>query len=68
MEIEKGFFRCVPPRDRENPFAHSCSFTLQTSYKNGMLGPGVGGGEGCRNAQTQSIMLAHQISDFNNFV
>ena len=32
---------CPPPCDRENPFAHSCSFTLQTSYKNGMLGPGV---------------------------
>ena len=59
MEIEKVFFRCVPPRDQESPFAHSCSFTLQTSYKNGMLGPG--GGEGCQNAQKQSIMLAHQI-------
>ena len=32
-----------PPRDQEkNPFAHSCSFTLKTSYKNDMLGPGGG--------------------------
>ena len=44
MEIEKVFFRCVPLRDQENPFAHSCSFTLQTSYTNGMLGSEGGGG------------------------
>ena len=43
MEIEKFFFQVCSPRDRENAFAHSCSFTLQTSYKNGMLGPGGGG-------------------------
>ena len=67
MEIEKKVFSCVfpPPRDQENPFRHSCSFTLQTSYKNGMLGPGVGAGEGCQNAQKQSIIKS---SDFNNFV
>ena len=45
MEIEKGFFFQVRSHlDQENPFAHSCSFTLQASYKNGMLGPGWGGG------------------------
>ena len=44
MEIEKVFIRCAPPpRDQENPFAHSCTFTLRTSCKNGMLGPGRGG-------------------------
>ena len=66
MEIEKVFFQVCsppppPPRDQEIPFAHSCSFTLQTSYNNGMLGPG--GGEAV-------IMLKtiYNSSDFNNFV
>ena len=45
MEIEKAFSG-VFPRNQENPFAHSCSFTLQISYKNDMLGPGRGGGGG----------------------
>ena len=65
MEIEKGwfFFQVRSHLDQENPFAHSCSFTLQASYKNGMLGPGWrgGGGGSCQNAQKQSMMLDHQI-------
>ena len=28
------------PCDQAYPFAYGCSFTLQTSYKNGMLGQG----------------------------
>ena len=33
-----------PPRDQTNPFAYSSSFTFNTSYKNGMIGHGSGGG------------------------
>ena len=33
-----------PPRDKTNHFAYSCSFTFHTSYKNGMIGHGGGGG------------------------
>ena len=29
-----------PPRDQTNPFAYSCSFTFNTSYKNCMIGQG----------------------------
>ena len=40
----------LSPSDQANPFAYSCSFTLHTSYKNGMLDQM---GEGCKNTQTQ---------------
>ena len=33
-----------PPLDQTNPFAYSCSFIFHTSYKNGMIGHGGGGG------------------------
>ena len=39
MEVPPPFSPPPPPfRDQANPFACSCSFTLQTSFKNGMLG------------------------------
>ena len=41
-----------PPRDQTKPFAYSCSFTLHTSYKNGLIGHV---GEHCQNAQKQLI-------------
>ena len=52
---EKFLLRCFPPppRDQTNPFAYSCSFTFQTSYKNGMFGHG---GERCQNAQKHFII------------
>ena len=34
-----------PPRDQTNPFAHCCSFTFHTPYKNGMIGHGGGGND-----------------------
>ena len=37
------------------PFAYSCSFTLHTPYKNGMLRQKGG----CQNAQKQIIIKAH---------
>ena len=39
LEIEK-IFKCFPhpPCDQANPLTYSCSFTLHTSYKNGILG------------------------------
>ena len=53
MKIEKVLLKCFPspppPRDQTNPFANSCGFTFDTSYKNGMIGHG--GGERCQNAQ-----------------
>ena len=52
-KIEKVLLRCFPPRDQTNPFAYSCSFTLHTSYKNGMFGHG---GERCQNAQKHFIV------------
>ena len=42
-KIEKSFTEVLSPRDQTNPFAYSCSFTLHTSYKNGMIGHGGGG-------------------------
>ena len=45
-EIENVLLKCFPtppPRDQTNPFAYSCSFTIHTSYKNGMFGHGGGG-------------------------
>ena len=39
-----------------NPFAYSCSFTLHTSYQNGMFGQRGRGG--CQNAQT-IVIKAH---------
>ena len=46
LENSKRFTEVLPPppRDQTNPFAYSCSFTLHTSYKNGMIGHGGGGG------------------------
>ena len=44
MENRKGFTEVLSPRDQTNPFAHCCSFTFHTSYKNGMIGHGGGGG------------------------
>ena len=41
-----------PPSDQANPFAYSCSFTLHTSYTNGLIGQsGEGGGGGSQNAE-----------------
>ena len=34
-----------PPRDQTNPFAYCCGFTFDTSYKNGMICHGGGGGD-----------------------
>ena len=39
-----------------NPFAYICSFTLYTTYKNGMI---VHMEEGCQNAQKQFIIKAY---------
>ena len=38
------------PTDQAKTFAYSCSYTIHTSYKNGMLGQKGGG---CQNAQKQ---------------
>ena len=46
IENRKSLLKCFPPpppRDQTNPFAYSCSFTLHTSYKNGMIGHRGGG-------------------------
>ena len=47
QHIENVLLKCSPPppppRDQTNPFLYSCSFTFQTSYKNGMIGHGGGG-------------------------
>ena len=47
-KIEKVLQKCLPPppppRDKTDPFAYSCSFTLHNLYKNGMIGHGGGGG------------------------
>ena len=50
---QKKSFTEVTPRDQTIPFAYSCSFAFQTSYKNGMIGYGV---ERCQNAQKQFII------------
>ena len=39
---------CPTPPDQANPLTYSCSFTLHTSCKNGMIGQR---GEGCQYAQ-----------------
>ena len=39
----KSFTEVLSPRDQTNPFAYSCGFTFNTSYKNGMIGHGGGG-------------------------
>ena len=46
IENRKRFTEVLSPRDQTNPFAYSCSFTFNTSYKNGMIGHGGGGGGG----------------------
>ena len=40
----KSFTEVLSPRDQTNPFTYSCGFTFDTSYKNGMIGHGGGGG------------------------
>ena len=40
----KSFTEVLSPRDQTNPFAYRCGFTFSTSYKNGMIGHGGGGG------------------------
>ena len=60
QEIEKVFFRYVPPLHQANPFAYSYSSTLHTSYMNGMLDEG---GEGCQKAEKQIAMPAHQVTN-----
>ena len=48
--IEKVLLKCLHPpphthtRDQTNPCAYSYGFTFNTSYKNGMIGHGGGGG------------------------
>ena len=44
IENRKSFTEVLYPCDQTNPFAYSCSFTFHTSYKNGMIGHGGGGG------------------------
>ena len=56
-EIEKVLLKCFPPRDQTNPFAYSCGFTFNTSYKNGMIGHG---GERCQNAQKQFLIKTYK--------
>ena len=56
QEIEKVLLKCFPPRDQTNPFAYSCGFTFNTSYKNGMIGHG---GERCQNAQKQFLIKTY---------
>ena len=58
-KIEKVLLKCFPPPPpvtKTNPFAHCCSFTFHTSYKNGMIGHG---GERCQNAQKQFIIKTY---------
>ena len=63
---KKRFFRCVPPPlHQANPFSHHCSFTLHTSYTNGMLDEG--GGEGCQKAEKRITVPAHQVTHFHIF-
>ena len=42
LPTEMALELCSPLR-QANPFAHHCSFTLHTSYTNGMLDEGGGG-------------------------
>ena len=44
-EIEKVLLKCFHSRDQTNPFAYSCCFIFNTSYKNAMIGNGGGGGD-----------------------
>ena len=46
--IEK--FLSAFPRNQANLFVYSCSFTLHTTYINGMIAHGMGMGKGCHNA------------------
>ena len=55
MEIEKGFFRCVPP-GTEKILLHT---VVVLHYKHHIKWHAWSRGEGCQNAQKQSIMLAH---------
>ena len=59
IENIKSFTEVLSPRDQTNPFVHCCSFTFHTSYKNGMIGHGGGGGEQCQNAQKQFIIKTY---------
>ena len=44
IENRKRYTEVLSPRDHTNPFEYSCSFTFHTSYTNGMIGHGGGGG------------------------
>ena len=60
IENRKSFTEVLSPRDQTNPFAYSCNFTFHTSYKNGMIGHGGGGGgERCQNAQKHFIIKTY---------
>ena len=53
----KSFTEVLSPRDHTNPFAYSCDFTFNTSYKKGMIGHGRG--RRCQNAQKQIIIKTY---------
>ena len=57
-----------PPLHQANPFAYNCSFTLHTSYMNGMLDEGGGGGEGCQKAEKQIVCQLIKSLIITNFV
>ena len=56
---KKVLLKCFPPRDQTNPFAYCCSFIFHTSYENGMIGHGGGGGGRCQNTQKQFIIKTY---------
>ena len=55
-KFKKVLLKCPPPttRGQTNPFAYSCGFIFNTSYKNGIIGHGGGGRY--QNAQKQFII------------
>ena len=61
-ENRKSFTEVLtpPPRDKTDPFAYSCSFTLHNLYKNGIIGHGGGGGVRCQNAQKHIIIKPYK--------
>ena len=53
-----------PPRDQTNPFAYSCGFTLNTSYKNGMGGGGGEGGGGTMSKRSKTIHYKNLLGTY----
>ena len=54
----KKFLEVLSPIDQANPFTYSCKLTLQTSYKNGMLGQR---GEAVKMLKNKIIIKAHSV-------